>query len=30
MNENYEVYVGNLQSDTAKKQLKELFSQIGH
>ena len=29
-NEVYEVYVGNLPSDTAKKQLKNLFSQVGH
>lgn len=30
MTETFEVYVGNLQSNTEKKQLKELFSQIGH
>ena len=30
MNETYEVYVGNLPSDTARKQLRDLFSQVGH
>ena len=30
MSETYEVYVGNLPLDTAREQLRDLFSQVGH